>query len=112
MNGSVKILECKKKGDEMWVKITGDIDHHTAKTVRKRIDSELFISMPKEIWLDLSSVNFMDSSGLGLILGRYKTATELGIGFYVYEPTDAVRKILKLSGCEKIVNIVQKKVIK
>ena len=102
-------LECTVKGSDLFVKLKGDIDHHSAKIIRKRIDSELFIKRPEELCLDLSEIEFMDSSGLGLILGRYQTATEMGIGFSLYDPSPSVCKILKISGCEKMINIIKRK---
>ena len=52
------------------VKIRGDIDHHSVKKVRAQIDDAISSKRPHFVFLDLSSVDFMDSSGLGLILGR------------------------------------------
>ncbi len=89
--------------------ISGDIDHHCAKRINKYIDSQIFVEAPREVVLDLSSVDFMDSSGLGLILGRYKISTELGIPFYLSDPAPAVLKILKISGCDKMINIIKRK---
>ncbi len=109
MNETAKYLESVTKNGRIRFKLKGEIDHHSAKTIRKRIDAELFISRPDEIILDLSEVEFMDSSGLGLILGRYQAATEMGVAFSIYEPTEAVRRILKLSGCEKMINITGKR---
>ena len=102
-------LSTQKKGKNLWFTVSGDVDHHTSKNIKQRIDSEVFITCPECIYLDLSRVEFMDSSGLGLILGRYRTATELGIGFALIEPTDAVMRILKISGCDKLINIIKKK---
>ena len=103
------VLKIEKKGRSLWFTVCGDVDHHTSKKIRQQIDSEIFVTSPKDVFLDLSKVDFMDSSGLGLILGRYQIATELGIAFSVYEPCDAVMRLLKLSGCEKILNIIKKK---
>ncbi len=87
--------------------IIGEIDHHNAKFARRKIDVELESTRPGELILDLSGVNFMDSSGLGLILGRYNKATELGIGFAVKNPTPATMKILSLAGGERIIKIIK-----
>ena len=57
------------------------------------------------IILDLSGVEFMDSSGLGLILGRYTNACEIGAKFAVYCPNRKIRKILELAGIERIMSI-------
>jgi len=109
MNITTDLIKSEQKGDRLKIAVIGEIDHHSAKVIKKRIDSELFITRPKAIFLDMSNVDFMDSSGLGLILGRYKTATELGCEFYVCDPTPAVSKIIKLAGCEKIINVIRKK---
>ena len=102
-------LEFRTEDGVMLVKLKGDIDHHSAKLIRKRIDSEMFITRPYELRLDLSQIEFMDSSGLGLILGRYQAATEMGVGFSLFEPSPSVSKILELSGCERMINIIRRK---
>ena len=76
-------LKCITSGKSLTIYLEGDIDHHNARTVRSKIDTKLYIQRPEELVLDLSRVNFMDSSGLGLILGRFTKASDLGIGFNV-----------------------------
>ena len=85
--------------------VIGEIDHHSAKVIKNKLDAELLVKRPDELVLDLSSVTFMDSSGLGLILGRYQTATKLGIEFSLSDPSASVMKMIKLAGCERIINI-------
>ena len=87
------------------VYLEGDIDHHSAKTIRARIDTKLFLIRPQELVLDLALVNFMDSAGLGLILGRYTKAAELGVHFRLVNPNDQIRKILDLVGLERLIPI-------
>ena len=58
------------KGDELTVTLLGDIDHHSAVDLRRDLDRLLYAERPARLTLDLSSVEFMDRSGLGLILGR------------------------------------------
>lgn len=93
------------RGRSMIILIEGDIDHHNARRIRGRIDTKLFIQRPDEIILDLSRVSFMDSSGLGLILGRYTKAVELGITFKVANPTPQIKRILDLAGTERLIKI-------
>ncbi|MBQ7714766.1 MAG: anti-sigma factor antagonist [Clostridia bacterium] len=102
-------VRVSKTEDRTTFIITGEVDHHSAKRIKKLIDSEIFIGAPRNVVLDLSSVDFMDSSGLGLILGRYKISTELGIPFYLSEPAPSVMKILKISGCDRMINIIKRK---
>lgn len=87
------------------VYLEGDIDHHNARNARQKIDARLFAQRPRELALDLSRVSFMDSSGLGLILGRYTRAVELGIAFRVLNPNRQIKKILDLAGMERIIRI-------
>ncbi len=86
-------------------KILGDIDHHSAKFVREKIDSYIVGCKPSLVLLDLSAVDFMDSSGLGLILGRFNTSSEIGAEFRIFSPTRNVKKILELAGIERLIKI-------
>ena len=98
-------LKCITSGNSLTIYLDGDIDHHNARSVRSKIDTKLYIQRPEELILDLSGVNFMDSSGLGLILGRYTKAVELGILFKVANPSPQIRKILDLAGTERLIKI-------
>lgn len=89
----------------LTLKIIGDIDHHSASCVRERADSLIFEKKPALILLDLSTVEFMDSSGLGLILGRYTIAQDLGAEFRILRPAPSVSKILELAGIERLMKI-------
>lgn len=89
----------------LTAKIFGDIDHHCAKYAREKIDTAIFEHKPNLVLLDLSGVEFMDSSGLGLILGRYNTASELGSECRIYSPSSSVKKILELAGIERLIKI-------
>ena len=98
-------LKCVTSGTCLTIYLDGDIDHHNARIVRSKIDTKLYVQRPEELILDLSRVNFMDSSGLGLILGRYTKAVELGILFKVANPSPQIRKILDLAGTERLIKI-------
>lgn len=89
----------------LTAKIIGDVDHHSAKTVREEIDNVIFEKKPVLVLLDLSAVEFMDSSGLGLILGRYTLSTDLGAEFRIIKPSPSVSKILDLAGIERLMKI-------
>ena len=93
------------RGRTMIVMIEGDVDHHNSRQIRSKIDTKIFVQRPDELILDLSRVSFMDSSGLGLILGRYAKAVELGIAFKVANPTPQIRRILDLAGTERLIKI-------
>lgn len=92
-------------GGLLVVRIVGEIDHHSAVEMRTGIDGEIFECRPEKLILDLSGVDFMDSSGLGLILGRFATVQKVGGELVVLNPNEGVMKILKLAGAERIIKI-------
>ncbi len=100
-------VKTKLENGTLTAYIGGDIDHHNAKAARRRIDRETESARPAHLVLDLSGVNFMDSSGLGLILGRLSRAREMGIDFAVKAPTVATMKILELAGGERLIRIIK-----
>ena len=81
----------------------GDIDHHTSKNIREAIDTEMAKLMPSVLRLDFRDVHFMDSSGVGLVMGRYKTALVYGCRVIVASMPPKVEKIMKMSGLGKII---------
>lgn len=83
----------------------GDIDHHSARVIRAQLDEEILRKHPLRFTMDLSHVTFMDSSGLGLILGRFNRTAELGIAFTLRNPNAEVTKILDLAGIERLIHI-------
>lgn len=97
-------------GTVLKIKLRGEIDHHSAVAVRTAIDDMIRSKRPKELIIDMSAVDFMDSSGLGLIMGRYNTMKELGGSVTVADPTAATEKIMKLAGLERIVRIAHSSV--
>ena len=97
---------CDTAGSILSIRIRGEIDHHTAAAIRQGIDATLFEKRPARLILDLSAVSFMDSSGLGLIMGRYSVMKELGGEMTVWNPSPETRAILTLAGMERLVKIV------
>ena len=98
-------LVCDMAGEQMLVRVRGEIDHHTAADIRNSIDSALFEKRPRRLILDMSAVTFMDSSGLGLIMGRLSVIRQLGGELVVQDPSDAISRIITLAGMERTVNI-------
>jgi len=79
------------------VYLTGEIDHHAAQAMRREIDAQIDARMPELLTLDFSGVTFMDSSGVGLILGRGRHISALGGRLTVQNPPGAVRRMLDLA---------------
>jgi len=98
MGVSFKIL-----GQTLVVSPTGELDHHNASALREKIDKETTRENIKNIVFDFSDVSFMDSSGIGLIIGRYKLITALGGVTAVCHMGDALKRIFDISGLKKII---------
>lgn len=98
-------VKCEYAGGVLRLEPVGEIDHHTAAPLREKMDRELYYYHPRTAVLRLGSVTFMDSSGLGLILGRYTRQKELGGELKIEAPTPEVRKILRLAGVERLIEI-------
>ena len=86
-------------------RIRRDIDHHSAKGMREKIDQQLFELRPKLLIIDFSDVGFMDSSGLGLVLGRVEKATVLNTEVRICGLSPTLMKLVRLSGLDRIHNL-------
>ena len=98
-------VEYKKKDKLLILKITEEIDHHSCEKIKKRADYEIEIHIPKKVVFDFSNVNFMDSSGIGMIIGRYKLAKMFGGKMELINVKPSIKKILEMSGILKLISI-------
>lgn len=87
------------------VRLSGEIDHHSAVSVRVQIDEKLLSDRPSIVYLDLSSIDFMDSSGLGLIMGRLATANRYGGELIVLDPSPAAQRMISLAALNRVIQI-------
>ncbi len=99
----------KQKNSIMTAQIKGDIDHHTVPSIRDAID-DVFVCAENvtELVIDFSEVTFMDSSGIGLVMGRYKLAFANGKALRVINLSERDYKIMKMSGIEKLAKVSKK----
>ncbi len=97
-------LEFEYSVGVLTAKLSGELDHHMASCVRQSIDDEFFSKRPLKLRLDLSGVNFMDSSGLGLIMGRYARAKAAECPFALCGVDERCMKMLKMSGMDKLIS--------
>ena len=82
--------------------IMGDIDHHSAKEIRETIDFALESSLPETLILDFKDVTFMDSSGIGLVMGRYKLMQSMNGQLRIQNVSSHMKKVMRLSGLDKL----------
>ena len=86
-------------------RITDEIDECSVQKIRRKADYEIERYMPKRVVFDFDSVTFMDSAGIGLIIGRYKFANMLGAKLEVTNLTQSVKKIFEMSGILRLIPI-------
>lgn len=85
------------------LKIDEEIDECSVKNIRRRADYEIEKFMPREVIFDFNRVTFMDSAGIGMVIGRFKQENILGGKTEVANLSDGVRKIFEMSGVLKII---------
>lgn len=93
----------------LTVEITEEIDHCVAENIRRRVDNEITRYMPRKTIFDFSRVAFMDSAGIGMIIGRYKLMKLIGGSLEIHNVKESAKKILEMSGVLKIVPITELK---
>ena len=93
-------VNIEKKGGTLIAFIEGDIDHQTAKEIINYIDTNVEEENPKILELDFSKVQFMDSSGIGLIMGRYRLMKLLKGKLKIVNVPSHIDRLIKLSGLE------------
>lgn len=85
------------------IKLHKELDHHSSLSIREKTDKLLDRGMIKNIIFDFQEANFMDSSGIGVIMGRYKRVLFTGGKVAVTNVSDTIDRVLKLSGLYKII---------
>ncbi|MBQ9742468.1 MAG: anti-sigma factor antagonist [Ruminococcus sp.] len=91
-------MEIKHEGRVMTVMLTGELDHHTCSKIRQKIDSCAESERPALLCLDFSGVQFMDSSGVGLVMGRYRQMSLIGGRVQVVNVPDNMERMFVMSG--------------
>ncbi len=93
------------ENDCLVVKIPAEVDHCFADAVREEVDRKLQTEDIKILEFDFDDTEFMDSSGIGLLMGRYKLMRALGGSVRIVHAGERIKKILMLSGIHKIIPI-------
>lgn len=96
------MVRIENENDEMVAYLSGDIDHHSAKSIREQIDSEVTQMSVKKLTLDFKDVTFMDSSGIGLVMGRYKLLKSQNGTIAIANCSIHIKKVMKLAGLDKL----------
>ncbi len=98
-------VEITVKGEVMTAYLSGELDHHSAAAMRTEIDNAAELNMPSLLVLDFTRISFMDSSGIGLVMGRYKNMSRRGAKIHITGTSPQIYKVMRLSGIEKLATI-------
>ncbi|MDR0991543.1 MAG: STAS domain-containing protein [Ruminococcus sp.] len=85
--------------------LTGDLDHSNAKEIRDDIDFAIDRNLPERLVLDFSELDFMDSSGIGLIMGRFRKCEPIGCKITVSGAKGTIKKVIKIAGIERLATL-------
>ncbi|MBR2354359.1 MAG: STAS domain-containing protein [Clostridia bacterium] len=99
------VFEASRSGEVLELTLRGEIDHHSAVGIRTEMDERIREEHPRKTVLDLSGIDFMDSSGLGLIMGRFALMERLGGELTLKNPNERLMKIFELAGLERMIRI-------
>ncbi len=97
------LIKCKSKGSAVLVQLMGELDHHSAKEVKDQLELYLRDSNVKDLILDFEQLRFMDSSGIGVLIGRYNTLKKRNGQMAVVNVNKQVDKIMTISGLYRII---------
>ena len=93
-----------KQDDGIYAELSGELDEYSAEYVRISLDDLLKTTMEaKKLILDFSRVSFMDSTGIGVLLGRYNKFSKNDIGMFIKNPTSYVNRIFEMTGIYQII---------
>ena len=95
-------IKIEFENDTLTAYLEGELDHHAAEPIRDQIDAEIELHRPKKVIIDFADLTFMDSSGIGLVMGRYKTASAVGAALAVRNVSAQTHKVMRLSGIDRI----------
>ena len=105
------MIKLYNDGKRITAALYGDIDHHAARKMREELDNVIARSAPEMLIIDLENVGFMDSSGIGLVMGRYKLMKSMGGEIRVENLSAGAYRVMRLAGLERLGEIKQKELV-
>ncbi len=93
------------KKEVLIVSLSGELDHHTAKKVKDLSEEAIKNKGVKNLVFDFTDLSFMDSSGIGVVIGRYKLITSLGGRVAIVNSSATIDRLLTMSGIKKIITV-------
>ncbi len=95
-------IRMARDDDRLTVWLSGELDHHAARGWREQIDQEIERSRCRTLILDFQGMTFMDSSGIGLVMGRYRRMQAVGGTVRVIGASPRIETVMRLAGLEKL----------
>ena len=99
-------LDFEVQGTTLIAKLVGELDHHTARSVREPIDFKLASGIYHKLILDFTGLTFMDSSGIAVVMGRVNYLSPLGGTVEIRSHNEKINRILTLSGITKYARLI------
>ncbi len=99
---SAHILAQETGINELCVMLTGELDHHASEQLREKLDEMISRKNYRRVVFDMGGVSFMDSSGIGILLGRYKKLSQSGCAMEIKGAREGIDKIIKMAGLYQI----------
>ena len=103
MEGMDMTINAVRRGQRVIVRLGGELDHHSAEEIRRALDHILTDFTVRELQLDMTNVTFMDSAGLGVVLGRYRTISARGGKLILSGVRTGIDRIFRMSGLYALV---------
>ncbi len=95
-------LHMENTAGALTVRLSGELDHHSARRMREEIDAVIERTKPARLRLDFGGVGFMDSSGIGLIMGRFRLMQLYGGTLEVIGASERIRNMIRLAGLDRL----------
>jgi stage II sporulation protein AA (anti-sigma F factor antagonist) len=100
-------IQVKHQSDYVTAYLYGELDHHSSEKVKSELDDIIRKYRDANLILDLKNLSFMDSSGLGVLLGRYKKLKAIGSTMYIKNANRQIEKVFDVSGIYKIIKKIK-----
>jgi len=100
-------MKLEKNGDILIVRPEGELDHHYAARLRQAVDGAIMVGDIRRVVFDFTGVGFMDSSGIGVLMGRYRLMSAVGGSVSAFGVSPRLDKLITMSGIKKIINIYE-----
>lgn len=96
------VFRVENRDDVTTVYLSGELDHHGAGKLRDQVDLSIERARPKRLILDFSDINFMDSSGIGFVMGRYRLMQQMGGTVKLAGLSPRMERVMKMAGLERL----------